>query len=252
MPTVRERPGIAVVGDTELVPSVLTGLVGLGHEVVLTGRDAGEARARGRALPEAAGAGEPDFVFVCGAGDSSEVVAAVRARLRGGGVVVNTCAPPWESTHRLGRWIGRDDLALVSQPRVEGWPATAEEFARPECLVIGSASRWAGEAVAALYRSVAAPVLHTDVNSADLLPHAVNGYAAVKQSFVNSLAELCDRVGADVSRVVEALSYDTRFGAFPTGSAPLSAGQHRSLHELLRWSDSGERLLSTALDEPGS
>lgn len=154
----------------------------------------------------------PDLGVVCGARAGVDVL---RRRLPRGAVVLNCCAPPWESTARLVSRLGRADLLAVSNPHRADESAT--EFLHPELVVLGAATAAAADVADELYRGVAAPRLRTDAATADLLPQAVDGYLAVRRAFTDELAALCSALGADIGSVAEALSYDAR-----TGRAPLT------------------------------
>ncbi|WP_249124511.1 UDP-glucose 6-dehydrogenase [Saccharopolyspora erythraea] len=209
------RRRVLVVGAEGPCRVAAEGLAVLGHEVLRSSEAARRAQS----------------VFVCGAHDGEAVLAPVRDHLRPGALVVNSCCPPWESTDALRTELRRGDLALVSNPRRS--EVSTAQWLTPDVVVIGSDVDDAGDAAHALYEGIAAPVVRTDVRSADLVPHAVNGCAAVKQSFFNDLAELCDRLGADITSLVRALSYDSRVGTSCTRPAPLSPAQRRSI-EVLR------------------
>ena len=78
--------------------------------------------------------------------------------------------------------------------------------------MIGSADRGAAERVADLYVSVDAPILITDPASAETIKYAANGFLAMKISFVNAVAAMCEAVGADVAAVVDGIGSDNRIG----------------------------------------
>jgi UDPglucose 6-dehydrogenase len=87
------------------------------------------------------------------------------------------------------------------------------DFLHPDRIVVGSASQEAAERVAALYARLGAPTLLTDAASAEMVKYAANCFLAMKLSFVNSLADLCERLGADVVEVTEGMGHDRRIGA---------------------------------------
>ncbi len=78
--------------------------------------------------------------------------------------------------------------------------------------MIGSADRGAAERVADLYARVDAPILITDPASAETIKYAANGFLAMKISFVNAVAAMCEAVGADVAAVVDGIGSDNRIG----------------------------------------
>ena len=87
------------------------------------------------------------------------------------------------------------------------------DFLNPDRVVIGSADRAAAERVAELYASIETPILITDPASAETIKYAANGFLAMKISFVNAVAAMCEAVGADVATVVEGIGADQRIGS---------------------------------------
>jgi UDPglucose 6-dehydrogenase len=86
------------------------------------------------------------------------------------------------------------------------------DFLAPDRIVVGCAQQDAAERVAALYARLGAPTVLTDAASAELVKYAANCFLAMKLSYVNALAELCDRLGADIADVTEGMGYDKRIG----------------------------------------
>jgi UDPglucose 6-dehydrogenase len=99
----------------------------------------------------------------------------------------------------------------VSNPEFLREGHAVEDFLRPQRVVVGSADQDAARRVAALYGDV--PVVLTDNTTAELIKYACNSFLAVKLSFVNTLAELCEHVGADIDGVTEGMRLDERIGA---------------------------------------
>jgi UDPglucose 6-dehydrogenase len=87
-----------------------------------------------------------------------------------------------------------------------------EDAMRPERIVIGAESDEVARPLLELYRPLNAPVLVTDLNSAETVKYASNAFLATRISFINSIADLCDRVGADVVKVAEGMGLDSRIG----------------------------------------
>ncbi|RZQ60222.1 UDP-glucose dehydrogenase family protein [Amycolatopsis suaedae] len=108
--------------------------------------------------------------------------------------------------------IGRRGLRAVSNPEFLREGHAVEDFLNPDRIVIGSADEAAGDAVAALYRRLVAPVVRTDPASAELAKYASNAFLATKLSYVNGLAQLCERLGADVTEVTRTMGLDARIG----------------------------------------
>jgi len=86
------------------------------------------------------------------------------------------------------------------------------DFLRPDRIVVGSDSPDAAERVAGLYARLGAPTVLTDAASAEMVKYAANCFLAVKLSYVNAVAELCELVGADIAAVTEGMGYDRRIG----------------------------------------
>ncbi|WP_433714098.1 nucleotide sugar dehydrogenase [Nocardia sp. CA-084685] len=88
------------------------------------------------------------------------------------------------------------------------------DFLHPDRVLVGAAEpdRESADRVAALYAGTGAPTLRSDSASAELAKYASNAFFAVKLSFVNTLAELCERVGADFTKVTKAMGMDERIG----------------------------------------
>ena len=84
---------------------------------------------------------------------------------------------------------------------------------RCDRIVVGSDQQDAAERVAALYSRLGAPTVLTDAASAEMVKYAANAFLAIKLSYVNALAELCDVLGADVADVTEGMGHDRRIGA---------------------------------------
>lgn len=125
-------------------------------------------------------------------------------------VVLKSTVPPgtnrWASK-RLG-----GVLPVVSNPEFLREGTAVYDFFHPDRVIIGSEDRAAGELVASLYRDVEAPLVLTGWEQAELAKYATNAFLALKLSFVNELAALCDGIGTDVQDVLTALGLDKRIG----------------------------------------
>ncbi len=127
-------------------------------------------------------------------------------------VVVNKSTVPVGSTEVVARVLGRNDVAVVSNPEFLREGTAVDDFLNPDRVVIGSADQEAAIRVAGLYSKVRAPVMVTDPVSAETIKYASNAFLASKLSFVNAIANLCEAVGADVNDVVLGMGYDHRIG----------------------------------------
>ncbi len=100
----------------------------------------------------------------------------------------------------------------MSNPEFLREGSAVHDFLNPDRIVVGCDQQDAAERVAALYSRLGAPTVLTDAASAELVKYAANCFLAMKLSYVNAIAELCDRLGADISDVTEGVGYDKRIG----------------------------------------
>jgi UDPglucose 6-dehydrogenase len=137
-----------------------------------------------------------------------------------GAVVVVKSTVPIGTTADVPMMLGRADVTAVSNPEFLREGHAVHDFLHPDRIVVGTSDRAAGERVTGLYRGIPAPVVVTDPASAELGKYASNAFLAMKLSYVNMLAELCERVGADIRQVTRAMSLDARIGAAYTSPGP--------------------------------
>lgn len=101
---------------------------------------------------------------------------------------------------------------VVSHPEFLREGKAVEDFQEPDRIVVGAWDEEDAGAVAALYRSLDAPVVVTDPTSAEMIKYASNAYLAARLTFVNTLSSVCEAVGADILDVVKGLGMDHRIG----------------------------------------
>lgn len=168
-------------------------------------------------------ASRADIVFLCvptpqgddGSADLSYIEAAaadIARSLRPGAIVVNKSTVPVGSTKIVERVLQRADVHVVSNPEFLREGSAVHDFLHPDRIVIGAESHAAASQVAALYLGVPAPVIVTDPASAETIKYAANGFLAMKISFINAVAAMCEAVGADIENVVRGIGYDKRIG----------------------------------------
>lgn len=190
-------------------------------EAVRDGLDAGRLEFTG---DTAAAVAEADVVFLClptpmGAGGAADlaaveaVAAQIREVLRPGCVVVNKSTVPVGTCERVAALLGRTDVTVVSNPEFLREGRAVHDFLHPDRVVIGAADPDAARRVAALYAELDAPLVLTDPASAELTKYAANFFLAMKLSFANNLATLCERFGADIADVTEGIGRDPRIGS---------------------------------------
>src|SRR5918992_3885787 len=107
----------------------------------------------------------------------------------------------------------RKGFRYVSCPEFLKEGSAVRDFLEPDRLVIGDRGDWAGDAVEQLYAPLAAPVVRTDVKSAEMVKLASNAFLATKISFINEIANVCEETGADVVEVARGMGLDDRIGA---------------------------------------
>ncbi|HEY1457365.1 MAG TPA: UDP-glucose/GDP-mannose dehydrogenase family protein [Solirubrobacteraceae bacterium] len=105
-----------------------------------------------------------------------------------------------------------DTLKYVSCPEFLKEGSAVHDFLHPDRVVIGENGDWAGEAVLELYQPLGAPLVRTDVASAEMIKLAANAFLATKISFINEIANVCEQLGADVVEVSRGMGLDQRIG----------------------------------------
>ncbi len=108
---------------------------------------------------------------------------------------------------------GKDGLGYVSCPEFLKEGSAVEDFLHPDRVVVGDRGGWAGDAVAELYAPLDAPLVRTDVASAEMVKLASNAFLATKISFINEIANVCEETGADVVEVARGMGLDERIGS---------------------------------------
>jgi len=98
---------------------------------------------------------------------------------------------------------GKGALAYVSCPEFLKEGSAIHDFIHPDRVVIGEddVAGWAGDAVARLYEPLGAPIVRTDVASAEMIKLAANAFLATKISFINEIANVCEETGRERARV---------------------------------------------------
>src|SRR6202167_5200581 len=107
---------------------------------------------------------------------------------------------------------GKDGLRYVSCPRLLKEACAVEAFMPPDRVVVGDNGDWAGDAVVELYAPLGAPLVRTDIASAEMVKLASNAFLATKISFINEIANVCEETGADVVEVARGMGLDDRIG----------------------------------------
>ncbi len=108
----------------------------------------------------------------------------------------------------------REGIGYVSNPEFLKEGTAVKDFLKPDRVVVGAHEDSArfGERVAAVYEPLGAPIVHTDVASAEMIKLASNAFLATKISFINEIANVSEEVGADVNEVARGMGLDDRIG----------------------------------------
>jgi UDPglucose 6-dehydrogenase len=171
-----------------------------------------------------------EFVFLCvgtpaladGEADMRQVraaAAALGAHLVPGAraIVVNKSTMPIGSADLVAQIVAEHappgaEFQVVTNPEFLREGNAIADIFHPDRIVLGAEDRAAADAVAALYAPLGAPVLITDRRSAEMVKYAANAFLATKISFINEVAGVCERLGADVTTVAEGMGLDPRIG----------------------------------------
>ncbi|HAF49240.1 MAG TPA: UDP-glucose 6-dehydrogenase [Anaerolineaceae bacterium] len=101
---------------------------------------------------------------------------------------------------------------VVSNPEFLREGSAVNDFMEPDRVVLGSTNREAAEKVADLYEALRAPIMITDLRTAEMIKYASNAFLATRISFINEIANICESLGADVKEVARGMGMDKRIG----------------------------------------
>ncbi len=171
-----------------------------------------------------------EFIFVAvntptgtsqGGADMRYVESAARSiaeKLDHYAVIINKSTVPVGSGDVVSRII-RNSLkrpevpfAVVSNPEFLREGSAVHDFQSPDRVVLGSSDQAAAHHVALLYLPLRAHIVITDLYTAEMIKYASNAFLATKISFINEIAQICERLGADVKEVAVGMGYDKRIG----------------------------------------
>jgi UDPglucose 6-dehydrogenase len=125
-------------------------------------------------------------------------------------VPVKTGAKVAESIKRYNRHDAKFDV--VSNPEFLREGCAVGDLMHPDRIVIGAHSEHAIDLMKKVYEPFMAPILVTDINSAELIKHAANSFLALKISYINAVSAICEASGADVEKVANGIGMDSRIG----------------------------------------
>ncbi|RKF13495.1 UDP-glucose/GDP-mannose dehydrogenase family protein [Roseovarius spongiae] len=163
--------------------------------------------------PTRRGDGHADLTYVMAAAE--EIAKAATDYV----VIVTKSTVP-VGTNRLVKQVVKKarpdlDFDVASNPEFLREGAAIDDFMKPDRVVVGVQSERAGEVMEEIYRPLYLrdfPILTTDLESAEMIKYAANAFLATKITFINEIAALCERTGADVKRVSHGIGLDGRIG----------------------------------------
>src|SRR5437660_3099418 len=171
-----------------------------------------------------------DFIFIAvntptgtsqGGADMRYVESAARGiaqELDHYAIIINKSTVPVGSgdvvTRILRKNLKRPEVpfAVVSNPEFLREGSAVADFQTPDRVVLGSSDEEAARKVATIYLPLRAPIMITDMYTAEMIKYASNAFLATKISFINEIAQICERLGADVKEVAAGMGYDKRIG----------------------------------------
>ena len=165
-----------------------------------------------------------EFVFLClatpqsedGSADLSILMSAVEdisQLVKSGSVVITKSTVPIGTFIEIERVLNRTDVSVVSNPEFVQEGSAVYDFLHPDRIVIGSGDAEVANRVAAIFSSLDSPLLITDSASAEAIKHASNSFLAVKLSYINAIAIMCELYGADALDVARGIGLDSRIGS---------------------------------------
>jgi len=156
--------------------------------------------------------GEADLTGV------ESVARNIALNLTGYRLIVEKSTVPVETgiwvKHTISTYIKHNiKFDIASNPEFLREGQAINDFMHPDRIVIGVESKKARDILVSLYKPLNAPLVITDIKSAELIKHASNSFLATKISFINAISRICEKVGADVVEVAEGMGLDKRIGS---------------------------------------
>jgi UDPglucose 6-dehydrogenase len=132
-------------------------------------------------------------------------------------VIVDKSTVPVKTGEKVAESIKRynrhgADFDVVSNPEFLREGCAVRDLMNPDRIVIGAQNEHAVDLMKKVYEPFMAPILVTDINSAELIKHAANSFLALKISYINAVSAICEASGADVEKVADGIGMDRRIG----------------------------------------
>jgi len=155
--------------------------------------------------------GSVDLSFIEGV--AREIAVHIKQDYR---IIVDKSTVPVKTGEKVAQTISRynpgADIDVVSNPEFLREGSAVEDLMKPDRIVIGVSSDRATGPMKEIYEPFKAPIMVTDLNSAELIKHAANSFLALKISYINAVAAICEASGANVERVADGMGADKRIG----------------------------------------
>ena len=168
--------------------------------------------------PSRRGDGHADLSYVFAA--AREIGEAIQGNTQGNAVIVTKSTVPVGTGAKVAEILRKvapeSDFDVASNPEFLREGSAIEDFMRPDRVVIGADSERAQEVLGQLYRPlnlIETPILNTSREAAELIKYAANAFLAMKITFINEMADLCEAVGADIHDVAKGVGLDGRIGS---------------------------------------
>src|SRR6202007_541388 len=145
------------------------------------------------------------------------VAREIASVLKGYRVIVDKSTVPVKTGEKVADTIRRynrtgADFDVVSNPEFLREGCAVSDLMKPDRIVVGCNNKRALAAMKKVYAPFSAPVIVTDINSAELIKHAANSFLALKISYINAVSAICEATGADIQKVAEGIGADKRIG----------------------------------------
>ncbi len=171
---------------------------------------------------------DADFVFICvGTPEGVDGEADLKYVRSAAETIAKTMTHPLIIVNKstvpvgTGDWVANIvkenqpepiDFSVVSCPEFLREGSALRDFMNPDRTVLGSQNQDASEQVAQLFLTLRAPIVMTDLRTAEMIKYASNAFLATRISFINEISNICEAVGADVTEVAQGMGYDQRIG----------------------------------------
>ncbi len=174
------------------------------------------------------GVKEAEAIFICvgtpqgpdGAANLSYMEAAAKGiaeAMDGYRAIIDKSTVPVKTGSRVKRTVElnnhcKQDFDVISNPEFLREGKAVYDFLHPDRIIIGVENERAANIMKELYKPLNAPMIVTNIETAELIKHASNAFLALKVSYINAVANICEAVGADVTKVAEGMGLDKRIG----------------------------------------